>query len=283
MNLYDRGGNMKKRFTLVSILLLLLIFTAACANKQGTVQSSDEKETQPTSASKEKVELTISAAASLKDAMDVIQHTYQEEHPEVELKFNFGGSGSLQQQISQGAPVDLFFSAAEDKFDKLVKEGNIAKEDGLDLLGNELVLVIPSEEQSSISSFHNLTKDEIHKISIGIPESVPAGEYAKESLEKMGIWKKVESKVVYAKDVRQVLSYVETGNVSAGIVYQTDALVSDQVNIVETADPETHAPIIYPVGIIKDSKHYEEAKDFYNYIQSEKALKVFKDYGFIII
>ncbi len=247
----------------------------ACSNKQGTDQSSNEN--------KEKVKLTISAAASLKDAMDVIKHNYQEEHPEVELKFNFGGSGSLQQQISQGAPVDLFFSAAEDKFDKLVKEGNIAKEDGIDLLGNELVLVIPSEEQSNISNFHNLTKEEVHKISIGIPESVPAGEYAKESLEKMGIWKKVESKVVYAKDVRQVLSYVETGNVSAGIVYQTDALVSDQVNIVETADPETHAPIIYPVGIIKDSKHYEEAKDFYNYIQSEKALKVFKDYGFIII
>ena len=265
---------MQKRFTLVSILLFLLIFAVACSNKYGTNQSSDEN--------KEKVKLTISAAASLKDAMDVIQHTYQEEHPEVELKFNFGGSGSLQQQISQGAPVDLFFSAAEDKFDKLVKEGNIAKEDGLDLLGNKLVLVVPKEEQSSITSLQDLTKEEVHKISIGTPKSVPAGKYAKESLEKMDLWKKVESKVVYAKDVRQVLSYVETGNVSAGIVYQTDALVSDKVNIVATADFKTHTPIVYPVGIIKDSEHYEEAKDFYNYVQSEKALKVFKDYGFTI-
>ena len=89
----------------------------------------------------------------------------------------------------------------------------------------------------------------------------------------MDIWKDVESKVVYAKDVRQVLSYVETGNVEAGIVYKTDALVSDKVKIVASADPATHTPIIYPVGIIKDSKHYEAAKDFYEYLQSEECIE----------
>ena len=118
---------MQKRFKLVITLLFLLMFAVACSNNQGTDQSSDKKETQTATESKENVELTISAAASLKDAMDVIQHTYQEEHPEVELKFNFGGSGSLQQQISQGAPVDLFFSAAEDKFDLLVDRGRLQK------------------------------------------------------------------------------------------------------------------------------------------------------------
>ena len=96
----------------------------------------------------------------------------------------------------------------------------------------------------------------------------------------MDIWKDVESKVVYAKDVRQVLSYVETGNVEAGIVYKTDALVSDKVEIVASADPATHTPIIYPVGIIKDSEQYEAAKEFYEYLQSEDALKVFEEYGF---
>ena len=207
---------MQKRFKVVITLVFLLMFAVACSNHQDTDQSSDKQKTQTATESKEKVELTISAAASLKDAMDVIQHTYQEEHPEVELKLNFGGSGSLQQQISQGAPVDLFFSAAEDKFDQLVEEGNIAKEDGVDLLGNELVLVVPKEEQSSITSFQDLAKEDIDKISIGTPESVPAGQYAKESLEKMDVWKNVESKVVYAKDVRQVLSYVETGNVECG-------------------------------------------------------------------
>ena len=272
---------MQKRFKFVSIFLFLLMMTVACSNNQNTDQGSDKQETQTASESKENVELTISAAASLKEAMDVIQQTYQEEHPEVRLKFNFGASGSLQQQISQGAPVDLFFSAAEDKFDLLVEEGNIAKEDGLDLLGNELVLVVPKEDQS-IKAFEDLVKAEVNKISIGTPETVPAGKYAKESLEKMDIWKDVESKVVYAKDVRQVLSYVETGNVDAGIVYKTDALVSDKVNIVASADPTTHAPIIYPVGIIKDSKNYEVAKTFYEYLQTEDALKVFENYGFTI-
>ena len=139
---------MQKRFKLVITLLFLLMFAVACSNNQSTDQSSDKKGTQTVTESKENVELTISAAASLKDAMDVIQNTYQEEHPEVTLKFNFGGSGSLQQQISQGAPVDLFFSAAEDKFDLLVEGGDIAKEAGMDLLGNELVLVVPKEDQS---------------------------------------------------------------------------------------------------------------------------------------
>ena len=272
---------MQKCFTFMITLFFLLMFAVGCSNQQNTDQSSDTKETETEAVTenKEKVELTISAAASLKDAMDVIQNTYQEEHPEVTLKFNFGGSGSLQQQISQGAPVDLFFSAAEDKFDVLVEQGNIAKEDGVDLLGNSLVLVVPKDEQS-IKGFEDLAKEEINKISIGTPETVPAGKYAKESLEKTDLWKDVESKVVYAKDVRQVLSYVETGNVSAGIVYSTDALVSDKVNIVATADPETHTPIIYPVGIIKDSKNYEEAKEFYSYLQSDDALKVFQKYGF---
>jgi molybdate transport system substrate-binding protein len=266
---------MQKHFTFIITLLFLLMFAVACSNQQNTDQSSNLKETE----SKESVELTISAAASLKDAMEVIQSTYQEEHPEVTLKFNLGGSGSLQQQISQGAPVDLFFSAAEDKFDILVEDDSIAKEDRVDLLGNSLVLVVPKENQL-IKGFEDLAKAEIDKISIGTPETVPAGKYAKESLEKTDLWKDVESKVVYAKDVRQVLSYVETGNVAAGIVYKTDALVSNKVNIVATADPGTHTPIIYPMGIIKDSKNYEEAKDFYSYLQNNDALKVFEEYGF---
>ncbi len=276
---YGRGANMQKSFKFISTLLFLLVFMVACSNNEATDQSSDNKETPSVSKSTEDVELIISAAASLKDSMDVIQHTYEEEHPEVTLKFNYGASGSLQQQISQGAPVDLFFSAAEDKFDLLVEQGNIAKEDGLDLLGNELVLVVPTGEQS-IKDFEDLAKAEVDKISIGIPETVPAGKYARESLEKLGIWDTVESKVVYAKDVRQVLSYVETGNVKAGIVYKTDALVSDKVEIVASADPATHTPIIYPLGIIKNSKQYQAAREFYEYIQNEKTLKVFEEYGF---
>lgn len=263
---------MQRKYKLMSTFLLSAMVAVACANenKQKSQQAPDEKET---------VELTVSAAASLKDAFYVIQDAYQEENPEVSLKFNFGGSGSLQQQISQGAPADLFFSAAEDKFDLLVEDGTIAKEDGLDLLGNELVLIVPKGKET-ITNFNDLATADFDKISIGTPETVPVGKYAKESLQKTGIWTNIESKIVYAKDVRQVLSYVETGNVDAGIVYKTDALISDKVTIVASADASTHAPIIYPIGIIKDSKQFEAAKEFYTYLQSDEAIKVFEEYGF---
>lgn len=196
------------------------------------------------------------------------------------IDFNFGGSGSLQQQISNGAPVDLFFSAAEDQFDRLVKDGHILAEDRMDLLGNELVLVVPKGE-TTLQNFNDLLKDEIQQISIGTPETVPAGKYAKESFEQMGLWDGLQNKMVYAKDVRQVLSYVETKNVEAGIVYQTDALSSDQVEIIATADPSSHTPIIYPVGVIQESKQYDAAKDFYSYLQTDEAKEVFMKYGFI--
>ncbi len=274
---------MKNRFKLVIAFLFILMVTVACSNNQSTTeQSSVNDETQTASENTENVELTISAAASLSDAMDVIGDTYEEEHPEVTLNFNFAGSGSLQQQISQGAPVDLFFSAAEDKFDVLVEEGKIAENDGVDLLGNSIVLVVPNEGQSMITGFEDLAKKDVEKISIGTPETVPAGKYGKESLENMGLWSDVESKVVYAKDVRQVLSYVETENVAAGMVYKTDASVSDEVTIVAESDPSTHTPIIYPVGIIKDTEKYEAAKEFYSFLQSDSALKVFEEYGFTV-
>jgi len=261
---------MQKQLKFIGILFFLLMFAVSCSNNDNTEQAQAEDE---------EVELTISAAASLSDAMNEIAQIYEEENPKVTLNFNFGGSGSLQQQISQGAPADLFFSAAEDKYDLLVEEGLVAEEDGVDLLGNELVLIVP-KENSSIESFEDLANDEIDTISIGTPETVPAGQYAQESLENMGIWEEVESKVVFAKDVRQVLSYVETGNVEAGMVYKTDALISDEIEIVDSADPETHTPIIYPVGVIQDSEQYKAATHFYEFLQNENALKVFEDHGF---
>lgn len=265
---------MSKQLKLICLLLLVTLFTVAC--------SSNEEEAAPKETDhegKESVELTISAAASLQDALSEIDEMYADQHPETKLTFNFGGSGSLQQQISQGAPVDLFFSAAEDKFDTLVEEGNIAKEDGVDLLGNSLVLIAPRNEEN-LTSFTDLTQEDVEQISLGTPESVPAGAYGVESLENMGLWNELKAKTVYAKDVRQVLSYVETGNVNAGIVYKTDALVSDKVEIIDTAGADTHTPIIYPVGIVKDTKNYDAAKEFYTFLQTDEALKVFEKYGF---
>lgn len=254
-------------------MLLLLVLCGCSANEQ-----TKKPEEQNQKVSEKKVELTISAAASLQEALNEIKTTFEKEHSNVKVNYNFGASGALQQQISQGAPVDLFFSAAEDKFDKLVQDGLIDKSKGIDLVGNELVLVVPNDSKKEIKGFEDLSKTD--KISIGTPEAVPAGQYAKETLEKLNVWKAIEGKVVYAKDVRQVLTYVETNNVDAGIVYKTDAMVSQKAKVVATAAEDTHAPIIYPLGVIKKSSHPKEAQLFYDYLQNETSMKTFEKYGF---
>jgi len=267
---------LKKLNLLVSLGILVLLF--GCSNEN----SASNRAKQTDLASKQKVELVISAAASLQDALSEIEKNYEKTHTNVDLKFNFGASGALKQQIEQGAPVDLFFSAAEDKFDELVNEGKIDQKQGVDLVGNELVLIVPKDTKKSIKDFSDLPA-QADKIALGTPGAVPAGTYAKQTLEKLGLWNQIsdKDKVVPAKDVRQVLSYVETGNVDAGFVYKTDALVSDKIKVVATADPSTHDPIIYPVGVVKDTKHLEEAEEFYQYLQSKASLKVLEQYGFV--
>lgn len=252
-----------KKIYLVFLLLFLLL--AGCSEPK-----------QP--ASKKNVEVTVSAAASLQDALTEITTKFYKKHENIKINYNFGASGALQQQISQGAPVDLFFSAAEDKFSKLVNDGLIAKKNSIDLLGNQLVLVVPKSSSKGIKTMGDLRRAD--KISIGTPESVPAGSYAKEVLGNLHMWSAITGKIVYAKDVRQVLTYVETGNVDAGMVYKTDALTSSKVVIAAKADEKTHTPIVYPVGVIKASTHPKEAMLFYDYLQSKEAMKIFEKYGF---
>ncbi|WP_139993359.1 molybdate ABC transporter substrate-binding protein [Kurthia sp. Dielmo] len=244
----------------------------------GILAGCGHNDAKTTATSTEQIELTVSAAASLQDALTDLAKTYEDAHKNVKITYNFGGSGALQQQISQGAPVDVFFSAAEDKFDTLVDEGDIDKKDGTDLLANELVLVTPTANDKKIDSFEDLPKAD--KVALGTPDSVPAGQYGIETLKSIDVWTKIKANVVYAKDVRQVLTYAETSNVDAGIVYKTDALTSDKIKIVATADEKSHTPIIYPVGVLKNSKHFDEADTFYRFLQSDDAMKVFQDYGF---
>ncbi|MBO9130541.1 molybdate ABC transporter substrate-binding protein [Bacillus sp. 165] len=229
------------------------------------------------------VTLTVSAAASLQNALIDIQKQYKEEQPNIELAFNFGASGSLQQQIEQGAPVDLFFSAAEDKFQTLVKKGFIDKEERTGVLGNELVLIVPKNSGKRITSLTSLEQLDVKQLALGTPEVVPAGKYAQQALMNLKLWSAVEQKVVYAKDVRQVLTYVETNNVDGGLVYKTDALVSNKVDIVDTVPASMHESIIYPLGIIKATSHKKEAAALYHYLQTEEALHVFEKYGFTIL
>ncbi|MBA4538646.1 molybdate ABC transporter substrate-binding protein [Bacillus aquiflavi] len=262
-----------KKIVISLLLLIVLISLTSCSS------TSQEKEV----SNAPKKEITISAAASLNEVMQEMKNLYEQDNKNIKLLFNFGGSGALQQQISQGAPVDLFISASEDKFNFLKNEGLIADENSKNLVGNELVLITYKDSPKQIKTFEDLTNEEVEKISIGTPESVPAGKYAKQTFGFLNIWNQVESKLVFAKDVRQVLTYVETGNVDAGIVYKTDAATSDNVMIVSTANKESHDPIIYPAGIIENSKHKEEAVEFFTFLQSKEAKDIFIKYGFKVL
>ncbi|PMC34513.1 molybdate ABC transporter substrate-binding protein [Bacillus sp. UMB0899] len=255
-----------KKFSFLILVFIIILCSIGCSS---TGQVAEDRN----------IEITVSAAASLTDVLNEIKTSFEKDYPNIHVTYNFGSSGTLQQQIVQGAPADLFFSAAEDKFDNLVKEDLIDKENMVDLVGNKIVLVTPKESNKNIKSFQDL-KDKAKKISIGTPETVPAGKYAKEMLDNVGEWEMVEDKMIFAKDVRQVLTYVETGNVDAGIVYNTDALISTKVDVIETAEEGTHTPIIYPLGILKESEYQQEAEVFFNYMQSEKALTILEEYGF---
>lgn len=227
----------------------------------------------------ESVSLTVSAAASLQDALKAIAPIYVRENPNIEINYNFASSGALQQQLEQGAPVDVFLSAGPKQMNALEQKDLLLPQTRQNLLKNRMVLVVPLE-QTKVSGFKDLTKDTVKKVAIGDPDSVPAGMYGKQVLESLQLYESLSAKFVFAKDVRQVLSYVETENVAAGLVYATDATVSDRVEVIATAPEDTHEPIVYPVAVIRDSIHLEAAKAFVEFLATEEATEIFEQYGF---
>ncbi len=250
--------------------LSLLTFLAACS-----ANTTKSKSPQP-------VNITISAAASLQNAMNDIGKKYQKQSPNITIDYHFDASGALQQQIEQGAPVDVFISAAPKQMNALEIKGFLLTDTRQDLLKNQVVLIAPKEVKN-ISDFKDLNGNQVKKIVIGKPESVPVGQYSKEVLTSLKLYDKVQDKLVFAKDVRQVLSYVETGNVDVGIVYKTDAKLSDKVKVIATAPETSHSPIIYPIAVLKDSKNTEIAKMFVQFLSSGEAKAVFEQYGFTMV
>lgn len=227
-----------------------------------------------------RTELIVSAAASLRESMIEIQALYEKEHSDIRLIFNFGSSGTLQQQIEQGAPTDLFLSAGKKQMADLVDKQWIEESRQTGLLWNELVVVVSTDKQGTVSDIADLTKPDFEWLAIGDPDTVPAGGYAKQSLEHYKLWDRLQPKFVYAKDVRQVLTYVETGNADAGFVYNTDAMTSKKVKVASIIDASSHQSIEYPMGIVKATKRMREAQDFYDFLQGDQAREIFVKFGF---
>lgn len=277
--------------TMLSMLTVCALLLMVACGAQSTDSSAPTESTTPaaqtansstdstvTPDTQQQVELTISAAASLTDALNEIKTSYEGEPPNAKLNFNFGASGALQRQIEQGAPADVFISASASNMKALVEKSLV--KDSKTLLENDLVLVVPAKDGVEIKALDDLKGDAIKKIAIGIPDSVPAGKYTKEALTNQQLWDELEPKLVQAKDVRQVLQYVATGNADAGFVYKTDALSTTDTSISLTVDSKLHSPITYPLGIVAATSHEEEARQFYDYLQTEPALQVLEKYGF---
>ena len=263
---------MLKKTKFISMLLCCSLLLVGCG------KSSDGNDATGDNEKKAPVELNISAAASLKEVMADLETEYKKNNENVTLVVNYGSSGSLQQQIEQGAPCDLFISAGQTQMNNLKNENLLLDETTKDLVENELVLV--KAEGIEIENFDDLNSDKINKIAVGEPSSVPAGKYADEVLVNTGIKEKIADKLVFAKDVKEVLAWVASGNADVGFVYLSDALSSDKVTIVENVQVNEHTPITYPVSVIKDSKNIDEAKAFEDFLFSSTAQDIFEKYGY---
>lgn len=260
-------------------LVLLIILAFAFTGCGGQAEEEVPVVEGPTD---EAVEVNISAAASLTDALNEIQAEYAKESNAI-LQFNFGASGALQKQIEEGAPCDLFLSASKANMDALEEAGLIVEDSRKDMLGNTLTLVAAAEKADMIKGYEALSTADAASISIGTPDSVPAGKYAQQALEKLDIWDQIQDKLVFAKDVRQVLEYVDTGNVDCGLVYKSDTLAMKTGVVVMDMPEDSHDPIVYPAALIKDSAQAEAASKFYTFLETDYAKGVFEKFGFTVI
>ena len=231
-------------------------------------------------ASPDSSSLLVAAAASLQPALEEITPVYQQLYPQESIDYSFAASGILQQQIEQGAPFDVFISAAALPMDTLDQKGFLKPGTRQDLLTNTLVLIVPKSAAVALTDFQGLGQPTIERIAIGEPRTVPAGSYAQELLQNLGIWDSLAGKLVFAQNVKSVLTTIETGAADAGIVYITDANASDQVTIVALADPRLHAPIVYPIAVIQSSQNHDRALNYLQFLQSEPAQNIFQKRGF---
>ena len=249
-----------------------------CSSSDQTQEQSAEQGSSSSNAAQE-TQVTIYAAKSMTDSLNEIIEQYEAQNDGVKILANYASSGDLQSQIENGAPCDMFLSAAQTQMDALCDEDLMDTDSRSDLLTNEAVLIQPTDSEA-VTSFDDLTADTVKTVAIGDPQSVPAGQYAQEILTNLGTWDTVSAKAVLGSDVRQVLAWVETGEADAGIVYATDAAVSDGVKVVCSAPADSCAPVVYPIALTKDGAQNAAAKAFLDYLKTDAPAKVFTEYGF---
>lgn len=227
-------------------------------------------------------ELTVFAAASLTDAMKEIGGAYVKATG-VKVSFNFAASNLLARQIDEGAPADLFLSADEASMDWLERRRRLAPGTRRSLLSNILVVVVPSDSTLKLTRIEDLAGPRVRVLALAEPQTVPAGIYAKQYLQSKKLWTRLIDRIVPTENVRAALAAVAGGNAEAGIVYKTDAALSNKVKIAFEVPVAEGPRISYPVAVIAESTRLPAARKLLAYLESEAALAVFRRFGFKIL
>ena len=289
---------MKKPFAVVMAAMMAAGMMTGCSSKpQETTAAATETETiaAETTAAETEAEskaaanadlgeqsILVAAAASLKNAYeDKLIPMFEEQYPGVTVEGTYDSSGKLQTQIEEGLEADVFMSAATKQMKALDEEGMIASDTIVNLLENKIVLIVPAGSDSKIDSFEKI--GDAASIALGDPESVPAGQYAKEALTNLNVWDSIQDKVSFGTNVTEVLNQVAAASADAGIVYATDAASkADQVTVVaEAPEGSLEKKVIYPVAVVKETAHEDAAKAFVDFLQTPEAIAVFESYGFV--
>lgn len=261
-----------KRLALGALLGLVLLLNACAVTAQASASQAEQGTKQ--------TDLVVAAAASLQDCLVDIARHYATVDPSVRLVFNFASSGTLQAQIEEGAPVDVFISAAPHQVQVLNDSGLILSDSIQTIAGNSLVLIIPAKSNLEIQAIADLSDMDVTRLAIGDPASVPAGNYAQQVLGYFGLEESLGDRLVLGSDVRQVLAWVQAGEVDAGFVYASDAAITDQIRMVAMAPADSHTAIVYPAAIIQTSSQETAARQWLEFLCSEPARLIFAQYGF---
>lgn len=224
-------------------------------------------------------ELIVSAAASLTNAFSEIGQEFERTNSPHRVIFNFASSGALLQQISRGAPVDVFASADQDTMDRAERQDLIVRSSRVDFTRNALVLVMPAGAATSVSNLEELKKEAIRRIAISNTETVPVGKYSRQALQSAGLFDELKDKYINTQNVRQSLDYVARGEVDAGFVYMTDAAVmADKVRVM--LEVPTRTAITYPIAVVKGGGKESLATRFVRFVRSDIGQKILRKHGF---
>lgn len=229
----------------------------------------------------EPVTILVAAAASMEYSMNELIELFEEQNPYITVEGTYDSSGKLQTQIEEGLEADIFLSAATKQMDALKEKSLVDTDSIVELLENKIVLIVPIGSKTGITGFESIL--EADSIAIGDPESVPAGQYAKEVFESLGIYEEVASKSSFGTNVTEILNWIGEGSADAGVVYATDAASTDKVSVIAEAPEGTLAQkVIYPMGIVSASVKKEAAELFTKFLQSDEATSILEGYGFTV-